>query len=170
MTINGQPAEVWLTPRRAAFVNEFASSTNMTEAARRAGYSVKTADRVPYKLLQNRDVRSALEDRKQQLSTRSTIDATWYLHKLRMTAEAAIAEGDYPAGARYHELIGRVLGFFDDKTTLKVEQAEKISFQRYIVERDPDAPSEEDEAVRYGAPIPPGWRARKYVPGEGDDD
>src|SRR4051794_19918514 len=112
---DGKPSEVYLLPRRANFVNEFAASTNMTEAARRAGYSERTANRMPYKLLQNPDVRRALAERNRQLSTRAVIDGTWYLHKLRITTDAAIAKDDYSAAMRGLDLMGRVLGVFDDK-------------------------------------------------------
>jgi phage terminase small subunit len=50
-----------LTARRARFVQEMAACGNATEAARRAGYSEKTANKKGYQLLKVPEIRSAVD-------------------------------------------------------------------------------------------------------------
>ena len=52
-----------LTPRQQAFVNEYMVDLNATQAAIRAGYSVKTAEAQATRLLRNVDVRNAIQER-----------------------------------------------------------------------------------------------------------
>ncbi|BAL84243.1 putative phage terminase [Selenomonas ruminantium subsp. lactilytica TAM6421] len=50
-----------LTARRARFVQEMAACGNATEAARRAGYSEKTANKKGYQLMKIPEVREAVD-------------------------------------------------------------------------------------------------------------
>ncbi len=49
-----------LTPKQAAFVAEYLVHHNASEAARRAGYSVKTAGQIGEKLLKKAEIRAAI--------------------------------------------------------------------------------------------------------------
>ena len=49
------------TPKQALFVAEYPKDCNAAAAARRAGYSVKTADRMGYKLLRKAEISAAVE-------------------------------------------------------------------------------------------------------------
>lgn len=52
-----------LNPRQRAYVEHFLTCWNATEAARRAGYSEKSARKQGYRMSTNVDIRSAIEDR-----------------------------------------------------------------------------------------------------------
>lgn len=59
-----------LTPKQERFVEEYLVDLNATAAARRAGYSEKTADRIGAELLGKTWVREAIEKAKTQRSAR----------------------------------------------------------------------------------------------------
>ena len=50
-----------LTAKQAAFVREYLTSLNATDAARRAGYSKKTASEVGYENLRKPQIRDAID-------------------------------------------------------------------------------------------------------------
>ena len=51
-----------LTPKQEAFVNEYLIDLNATQAAIRAGYSKKTANRIASRLLSNVDIQAYLKE------------------------------------------------------------------------------------------------------------
>lgn len=51
-----------LSPKQAAFVHEYAIDKNASAAARRAGYSEKTADRQGHRLLKKAEIAAAVAD------------------------------------------------------------------------------------------------------------
>lgn len=61
-----------LNARQQAFVNEYARGgfKNASEAAVKAGYSAKTADRIASRLLKNVEVRDAVEARREPAKER----------------------------------------------------------------------------------------------------
>lgn len=62
-----------LTPKQARFVEEYLVDLNATAAAKRAGYSEKTADRIGAELLGKTWVREAIEKAKAKRSNRVQI-------------------------------------------------------------------------------------------------
>lgn len=62
-----------LTPRQERFVQEYLLDSNATAAARRAGYSGKTANQIGPRLLVNIGVRAAIDARRAELAQRSEV-------------------------------------------------------------------------------------------------
>ena len=62
-----------LTPKQKRFVEEYLIDLNSTAAARRAGYSEKTADRIGPELLGKTCVSKAIEAAKQKRSARTEV-------------------------------------------------------------------------------------------------
>lgn len=81
-----------LTPKQARFVEEYLQDLNATQAAIRAGYSVRTANQQGPRLLESPNVNAAIEARKAARSERTQIDADWVLKRLVEEAEADVAD------------------------------------------------------------------------------
>lgn len=81
-----------LTPKQQRFVDEYLIDLNASGAAKRAGYSAKTADQLGYQLLQNPLVAQAISAGRQIQSERAQIDAEWLLERLRNELEADLAQ------------------------------------------------------------------------------
>jgi phage terminase small subunit len=81
-----------LTAKQQQFVAEYLIDLNATQAAIRAGYSVKTANRIGPELLTKPDVAAAVSAAQQERSVRTKIDADWVLTRLAEEAEADIAD------------------------------------------------------------------------------
>lgn len=60
--------------RRRRFVDEYIMTGNGAEAARRAGYSAKHANRQAHALLKNTEIRAAIDERLQEASTAKTLE------------------------------------------------------------------------------------------------
>ncbi|KEO81048.1 hypothetical protein EL26_22990 [Tumebacillus flagellatus] len=76
-----------MTPKQQRFVDEYLLDLNATQAAVRAGYSVKTAEQQGYQLLQKPSVREAVDRALAARSARVQIDADWVLLRLIKLAD-----------------------------------------------------------------------------------
>lgn len=119
-----------LTRKQALFVEEYLCDLNATQAAIRAGYSARTADRQGHRLLRNAEVEAAVEAAMGARLENSQLSAAWTLDQLRevvercMEARPILDRAGKPTGV-YHfnstgacralELIGRHLGMFTDR-------------------------------------------------------
>ena len=81
-----------LTPKQARFVEEFLLDLNATQAAIRAGYSAKNADKIGSQNLQKPEVRAAIDAAKDARSERAQIDGIWVLQRLVEECEADLAD------------------------------------------------------------------------------
>lgn len=81
-----------LTPRQAAFVDEYLLDLNATQAAIRAGYSEKTAYSQGERLLKDAEISAEIDRRKIKRSERTQIDAAWVLKRLADEAEADLSD------------------------------------------------------------------------------
>lgn len=81
-----------LTTKQARFVEEYLIDLNATQAAIRAGYSLKGADTTGPRLLDDPRIIAAIDARKIERSERTEIDADWVLRRLADEAEADIAD------------------------------------------------------------------------------
>jgi phage terminase small subunit len=79
-----------LTPKQQRFVQEYLVDFNATQAAIRAGYSPKVADRNGPRLLRNAAISAAVQAYKDQFAT--AISATWLLNRLEAEVSADIAD------------------------------------------------------------------------------
>lgn len=77
-----------LTAKEAAFVREYPIDFNATAAAKRAGYSAKTAYQIGHALLRKAHVRAAVDAAIEQISARATLSADQVLQRLSAIAVA----------------------------------------------------------------------------------
>lgn len=81
-----------LTPKQARFVDEYMVDLNASAAARRAGYSVRTAEWQGPQLLGKAHVSAVIAERQAERCKRTQIDADWVLRRLAGEAEADLAD------------------------------------------------------------------------------
>ncbi|HEY5797672.1 MAG TPA: terminase small subunit [Bosea sp. (in: a-proteobacteria)] len=91
-----------LTPKQARFVSEYLIDLNATQAAIRAGYSAKTAEKIGSENLKKPEIAAALDEAKQQREQRTQINADWLLKRLADEATADINDLYHP---ETHELL-----------------------------------------------------------------
>lgn len=77
-----------LTPKQAAFCDQYLIDLNATQAAIRAGYSAKTAFVQASKMLSNPKIQAYIERRKKEQQTRTQITSDWVIQQLVQIATA----------------------------------------------------------------------------------
>lgn len=75
-----------LTDRRLEFVNHYLESLNAADAARKVGYSAKTARQQAYALLREPDIAAAIKQAREARAARFDITAERLLEELRCIA------------------------------------------------------------------------------------
>ena len=135
-----------LTPKQEMFVKEYLVDLNATQAAIRAGYSKKTADRIGPELLGKTCVARAIEEANQKRAEKLELSAEWVLENLKNVAvrcqqaepvmvfdyrtKEMVETGEYQfdsKGAnRALELIGKHLGIFENRLNLTGSVGVKI--------------------------------------------
>lgn len=81
-----------LTAKQQRFAEEYLIDLNATQAAIRAGYSRKTADKQGPRLLACPPIKAAIDAAKMKRSEQTGIDAEWMLQRLVAEAEADLAD------------------------------------------------------------------------------
>ena len=109
-----------LTPKQAAFVQEYLKDLNGTQAAIRAGYSKKTANEQAARLLANASVQAAVTKGREKLAAKAEVTAERVLNGL--LAEATADDGPTCKTARVKawELLGKHLGLLTDRSKVEV--------------------------------------------------
>lgn len=79
-----------LTDKKKLFADHYLVELNATEAAKKAGYSEKTAYSQGCRLLKDVDVRAYIDPRQQKISDELEIDAKWVLNKLVTVVERSL--------------------------------------------------------------------------------
>lgn len=121
-------AEIKLTDKQQAFCEEYLIDLNGTQAAIRAGYSDKTANRIANQLLSKLDIQKAIQELKIGRSERTQTDYDWVLTEAKNSYQINAAviydeEGNAKqtnpaAAAKFLELAGKhtkVKAFADEK-------------------------------------------------------
>lgn len=130
-----------LTAQQELFCKEYIIDLNATQAAKRAGYSEKTAQEQGSRLLSNVMVQERITELKSDREKRLQIDADWVLkqavkvHERCMQAEPVIVggepTGEYKfdsAGANKSlELVGKHVNVQAWKEKLEIEAAENMT-------------------------------------------
>lgn len=130
-----------LTDQQELFCKEYIIDLNATQAAKRAGYSEKTAQEQGSRLLSNVMVQERITELKSDREKRLQIDADWVLkqavkvHERCMQAEPVIIggepTGEYKfdsAGANKSlELVGKHVNVQAWKEKLEIEAAENMT-------------------------------------------
>ena len=128
-----------LTARQARFVEEYLLDGNGTQAAIRAGYSVRSAKQHGSRVLLTPQVQMALAERRAVVSARCELDAAWVLDRLREVTERCLqavpvrdrlgqetGEWRFDAGGatRALALLGKHLGMFSERVDVQLLRSE----------------------------------------------
>ena len=87
-----------LTPRQQAFVEHYVECLNASEAARRAGYSEKTAGQIGDDLLKKVQIAEAIAKARQERSERTRVTADRVVRELAFVAFSDIGKVMTPDG------------------------------------------------------------------------
>ena len=110
-----------MTDRQQRFVSEYLVDSNAAAAARRAGYSDRTAKQIAAKLMARGDVQEAIAAARKEQQERTGITSDYVLSRLQTIVERCMEEDWDPAQAnRSLELLGKHLGMWTDKTEAKL--------------------------------------------------
>ena len=108
-----------LTPKQQRFVEEYLVDLNATQAAIRAGYSERNADKIGSELLGKTRVAEAIREAKQERSERVQMTQDSVLEGIMRCTQAAEETEDYRTALKGYELQGKHLGMFTDKVEQK---------------------------------------------------
>ena len=109
-----------LTAKQERFVAEYLIDLNATQAAIRAGYSVKTASETGYENLRKPQIAAAIAAGQAERSERTEITQDYVLTVIMDTIERCQQPADHNPTAvlKGAELLGRHLAMFTDKKTV----------------------------------------------------
>jgi len=97
------------------FCKEYLKDLNASRAARRAGYSEKTAHAIGNANLAKPLIREYINKRMKKRAEKVEIDAEYVLRGIKETTESAKKSGDLSNSFRGYELLGKHLKLFTDK-------------------------------------------------------
>lgn len=104
-----------LTPKQSAFVAEYLIDLNAAAAARRAGYSERTADRTGYENLRKPEIAAAIEAARLERSNRLQLTADDVLIGLHNEATFEGLGSSHSARVSAWAHIGKHLGMFTER-------------------------------------------------------
>lgn len=110
-----------LTAKQERFCTEYIIDLNATQAAIRAGYSSKTANRIASENLSKPDIQRKIQELQQERAERTEITQDRVLKELAGIGFAPITKGKIKAADKTKalELLGRHLGMFTDKLQIE---------------------------------------------------
>ena len=109
-----------LTDKQAAFVREYLIDLNATQAAIRAGYSARTADKIGPELMGKTRVRDAIDKALSKRAHRVDIRAEDVLRGVVEVTIQARESGDLKTALKGYELQGKHLGLFSDRVKAEI--------------------------------------------------
>lgn len=107
-----------LNHRQLLFVKEYLVDLNATQAAIRAGYSVKTAAQIGDENLRKPQIAQVIQESMSKRAEKVDISAQTVLESIIRIGKAAEAKEDYSNALKGQELLGKHLKLFTDKTEL----------------------------------------------------
>ena len=114
-----------LTPKQAAFVHEYLADLNATQAAIRAGYSKKTANRIATENLSKPVIQKAIQEARDAREKRSMITVEWVLSQIASIAQDE--EAQQRDRLKALELLGKHLGMWEKRPD-EEQQGVKVVF------------------------------------------
>lgn len=120
-----------MTPKQAAFVDEYLIDLNSTQSAIRAGYSAKTAEWIGPQLLGKTHVAAEIAKRMEDRSKRTEITQDRVLTDIELIKQDAMRKAydkhgnesmiNHTSALKACELQGRHLQMWNDKVALTIE-------------------------------------------------
>ncbi len=108
-----------LTAKQAAFIEEYLKDFNATAAAKRAGYSERSAHQRGYELVHNPEVAATIKERGASDAEVLGITRGWILSRLQVIAIAAEDAGKFGPANRALELLAKLRGDLIDRSEVK---------------------------------------------------
>ncbi len=108
-----------LTPRQRSFAEAYAACGNATEAARKAGYSLKTATSQGARLLTYANVSARITQLQADAATRAEIEIDDVIDMLLESYRDAKTAGQHGPAVRAVELLGKHLAMFKDRISFE---------------------------------------------------
>lgn len=105
-----------LNEKQYRFVQEYIVDYNATQAAKRAGYSEKTAYSNGQRLLKHAEVQAAIKEIQDKATDKAIVDRNMVLAGLLKEAEFKGQGASHAARVSAWEKIGKTMGMFIDKT------------------------------------------------------
>lgn len=124
-----------LTNKQQRFVEEYLVDCNATQAAIRAGYSVKTADQIAAQLVVKTHVKEAIAAKQEKLAKRTETTAARVIECLWANHDRAVLEGVREGGSvanKALELIGKHVGAFADRLQVSGPNGEPMESKMVI--------------------------------------
>ena len=115
-----------LTAKQESFCNEYLLDLCAAKAAKRAGYSVKTADVQGYQLLQKTSVAARIAELQAERQERTSITSDYVVKELVKNHEAARDAGKFSDNNKALELLGKHFGLFTDRHEVSAPGGEPI--------------------------------------------
>ena len=112
-----------LTPKQRAFVREYKiNGGNGTQAAIKAGYSENTAYSISSENLKKPEIIEALEKQDKKLQEKFEYTMQDMMNEINGVQQKADLEKNRPVELKAIELKGKALGFFVDKSDIRLSQ------------------------------------------------
>lgn len=119
-----------LTAKQDRFCDEYLIDCNGTQAAIRAGYSERTANRIASQLLAKREIQEAISERQKRLSENLDFDVLELKKRLLRNEKRAFDMGEIQASNKALELLGRSIGAFTDNINNIGDMRIRVSIKR----------------------------------------
>ncbi|CAB1721843.1 terminase small subunit [Lactiplantibacillus plantarum] len=158
-----------LTPKQQRFADEYIKSGNAADAARKAGYSKRSARSVGQENLTKPDIKQYIDDRMAEIASKRIMDATEAVELLTSIARGETKETVYIGTAdgvyekhKEADLKTRIsatkeiLKRYPDNDKLVEQQIRKLKADADIAEAKAKMVSDEGNEVRVNITYPPG--------------
>ncbi len=132
-----------MNDKQRAFVQEYLTDLNATQAAIRAGYSAKTAGAMAHKLLKNADIQEAITLGQAERAKRTEITMDQVLEGFASIAFSGDEDTRDADRLKALELIGKHLGMFTDRHLVMGDGGAPLAVS--LVPVSPRRIEEEDE-------------------------
>lgn len=151
----GASSEQKLTAKQALFVKEYLVDLNATQAAIRAGYSEKTANRQGSENLSKPVISNAIQEAMQDRKQRVEITADSVLESIVLIQQDAMRQSfdddgnrkmlNHAAALKAAELLGRHLALFIDKKEITGANGAPLIVQSSVTFVEPPKHADDDE-------------------------